>query len=261
MIKAVSTLAILFVLTPRVLAHDFWIEPATYRPAAGSALTIRLMQGEHFRGEPVRRNDTRIEQFIVRGDGGTRAVGGVNGVDPAGRIDEIAAGDAVIGYRTRPLRHRGMTAAAFEAYLREEGLERIIDIRAGRGHAKRGGSEMYSRSAKSLLHAGDPKRFAEPLGYRFEIIPETDPHDRARTALVARLLFEGKPVAGTLVTAMHRDDAKLTAQQRSDHEGRVTLPIAKNGAWLIKAVHMVDAPETSGVDWESIWATLTFERR
>jgi uncharacterized GH25 family protein len=156
-----------------------------------------------------------------------------------------------------------MTAERFESYLREEGLERIIELRAERGHAKRAATEMYSRSAKSLLlrPGASATRFDEPLGFRFEIVPETDPHDSKRTALTARLVYEGRPLAGVLVTAIHRDDASVMVHERSNAEGRVTLPIAKDGPWLIKAVHMTDAPEGSGVDWESIWATLTFERK
>jgi uncharacterized GH25 family protein len=59
-------LSALLLLADRSFAHDFWIEPSAYRPAAGKAVTIRLMQGEHFRGEAVRRNETRIERFLVR---------------------------------------------------------------------------------------------------------------------------------------------------------------------------------------------------
>jgi uncharacterized GH25 family protein len=250
-------------LAGRTFGHDVWLEPATYRPAAGQVLTIRILQGEHFRGEPVARDQARVEKFILRDAAGERAIGGVTGDEPAGRIAEIAPGDAVIGYRTRPRRHGRMTAGRFEAYLREEGLERIIEERARRGQAEAGASEMYSRSVKSLVKrgSGSAKRYSEPLGLRLELIPETDPHDRQRPTLIVRLMFDGRPLSGALVTAMHHDDAKLTVHRRSDGEGRVTLPIAKDGAWLIKAVHMIEAPEGSGVDWESIWASLTFERR
>jgi hypothetical protein len=31
--------------------------------------------------------------------------------------------------------------------------------------------------------------------------------------------------------------------------------------WLIKAVHMVPAPDQTKADWASIWASLTFELR
>lgn len=220
------------------------------------------MQGEHFRGEPVARNNARIEKFVIRGRDGDRLVGGATGDEPAGRVARIAAGDSIIGYRTHPRRHGRMLAERFESYLREEGLEHIIELRAARGQAKQGASEMFSRSAKTLLvQGGTSARFDQPLGFRFEIIPETDPHDVTRSTLTLRVMFDGVPVRGVLVTAMHHDDASLTVRERSNGEGRVTLRTAKDGAWLVKAVHMVEAPEGSGVDWESIWGTLTFERR
>ncbi len=49
---------------------------------------------------------------------------------------------------------------------------------------------------------------------------------------------------------------KLTA--RSDKAGRVnfTLP---GGVWLFKAVHMVPAARETAAEWESLWASTTFE--
>lgn len=236
-------------------AHDFWIEPAS-----GKVVSLRLMQGEHFRGEPVARDEARIERFVVRDGRGERAIAGANGAEPAGRI-EAAPGLSIIGYRTHPRRHGSMTPERFEAYLREEGLEHIIDLRAQRGQSKKSGTEIFSRSAKSLvLRPGESNtRFHEPLGLRFEIVPESDPY--AGAPVTVRLLFDGRPLPGVRVTALRRGDGAHAAHVRSDEEGRVTLPIAEEGAWLIKAVHMIDAPEGSGADWESIWATLTFERR
>ena len=32
-----------------------------------------------------------------------------------------------------------------------------------------------------------------------------------------------------------------------------------NHTWLVKAVHMVQAPAGTDADWESLWASLTFE--
>ncbi|HMC15773.1 MAG TPA: hypothetical protein VKI18_09085, partial [Albitalea sp.] len=46
---------------------------------------------------------------------------------------------------------------------------------------------------------------------------------------------------------------------RSDADGRVLLPLSHVGAWMIKAVHMRPAPAGSGADWESLWASLSFE--
>ena len=38
-----------------------------------------------------------------------------------------------------------------------------------------------------------------------------------------------------------------------------TFDLTPPGVWLVKAVHMVPAPAASGADWESLWASLTFE--
>ena len=255
-----AVLYVFFSLAARAYAHDFWIEPVTYRPAAGKPLAIRLMQGEHFRGEPVVRNDARIERFVIRGDE-TRAIGGTTGHEPAGRIDRVSPGDSIVGYRTRPLRHERMTAERFEAYLREEGLEHVIRIRAKRGEANRSASEMYSRSAKTLLvPSGGKPRFDVPLGFRLEIVPERDPHDIGHPTVSMRVVFEGRPIPDVLVTAIHRYGASTAVRERTNDEGRVTLSVPQPGPWLIKAVHMIEAPEGSGVEWESVWATLTFER-
>ena len=59
---------------------------------------------------------------------------------------------------------------------------------------------------------------------------------------------------------MHRDDASARIRIRSDKSGRVTLNLPKNGVWMIKSVQMVPAPAGTDADWESMWASLTFER-
>jgi uncharacterized GH25 family protein len=74
--------------------------------------------------------------------------------------------------------------------------------------------------------------------------------------LKLQLLFEGKPLAGALVTAIHRDDTTKRVSARTDAKGAVSLPLA-GGVWLIKSVHLVRGREQT---WESLWASLTFER-
>ncbi len=52
---------------------------------------------------------------------------------------------------------------------------------------------------------------------------------------------------------------KLAA--RTDNDGRVRFRLRPGGMWLVKAVHMVQAPAGTNAEWESLWATLTFELR
>ncbi len=246
--------AFLFFAAP-LRAHDFWLEPSAFRPPVGSRVAIGFRQGESFLGDPVQRDPSRIDRFIVRDSDGEREVGGMAGLDPAGYFEVRRAGLLIVGYQTRAKLNNPMEAEKFEKYLRDEGLERIVDYRARRGESRKAGTEMFARSAKSLLYTGSGKgaHATRPLGFRFEIVPETDPS-------TVRLLFEGKPVEGALVFAIHRDDPSARVQVRSDRKGRAALQLPKRGVWLIKSLHMIPAPPDSGVEWESIWASLTFEK-
>ncbi|HVS33832.1 MAG TPA: DUF4198 domain-containing protein [Thermoanaerobaculia bacterium] len=258
MLRFLTLLLLISCVAVNTAAHDFWLEPSSFHPGGGAPVTIRLMVGDQLDGEPVRRNNPRIERFVIRDSHGEKPVPGKHGADPAGYVEAIS-GDAMIGYRTTPVRHGNMPAQQFESYLREEGLERIIALRADSGASARAGREIYSRSAKVWLDSrAEGARFDEPFGFRLEIVPETDPG--APSPLRALLLFEGRPVEGALVSAVHRDSRK-TVRLRSDRDGRVVLPIDQDGVWLVKAVHMIAAPRDAGADWESIWATLTFQKR
>jgi uncharacterized GH25 family protein len=58
--------------------------------------------------------------------------------------------------------------------------------------------------------------------------------------------------------ALHQSGETL-ASIRTDAAGRVRVPLSRSGVWLVKAVHMIPAPAGADADWESIWASLTFE--
>ena len=256
-----SWIVVVALLAPPLFAHDFWIEPSDFQPSRGELVSLHLRVGDAFRGEPVARNVPRIERFIVRDASGERPVPGEHGSDPAGSI-HAAGGVALVGFRSRPIRHGDMTPARFESYLREEGLEAVLEARAARGQTSRPGREIYSRSAKAILTNGPGQSdvWARPFGFRFEIVPVSDPVDGADgTPLEVRLLFEGDAAEGVLVTAFPEENPARNVTARSDENGRAVLPIGP-GIWLLKAVHMGEAPSGTGADWESIWATLSFRR-
>jgi uncharacterized GH25 family protein len=157
-----------------------------------------------------------------------------------------------------------LPAEKFNQYLSEEGLEAIAAARTGRHQSAAEGRELFSRAAKSLVLSGAANRSQRDraLGFRLELVAEENPYSLgSNEALPVRLLYENRPLSGALVVAINKADpaAKLTA--RSDAQGRVRFRLEKRGLWLIKAVHMVPAPAGSNADWESVWASLTFELR
>lgn len=264
------TLALLFALGALpASAHDFWIVPSSFRPAVASPLAFRLRVGEYLKGDPVPRDPSQVERFALLGPGaaGTETpIGAPPGSDPAGFVRMGEAGLYTVVYRSHRTRI-DLPPDKFEEALRREGLEKILDLRKSRGESLKPSTEVFSRCAKALLLVGAPQAaapadtgFDRPVGMPLEILPEKNPYDlKAGDEIPVRLLYQGKPLAGALVIALglHQTDARIAA--RSGKDGRVRLRLPDAGFWLIKAVHMVPAPPETGVDWESLWASLTFD--
>jgi len=77
--------------------------------------------------------------------------------------------------------------------------------------------------------------------------------------LPLRVLFEGKPLAHAKLVAQCEGDPGRELAARSDAEGRVRLRLDRPGRWMVKTVHMVRPPGVPDADWESLWASLSFE--
>jgi hypothetical protein len=240
-------------------AHDFWIEPSTFHPAVGDRVTVALRVGQKLAGDPLPNIPPLIDRFLIRGSSAERPVVGRAGADPAGVAFVAEGGLHWIGYQSNPY-PVALEGPKFEDYLRDEGLEWIIDARKRNGQSAAPGRERFYRCAKALLETPGDAVLDAPLGFTLELVPRKNPY-AIKTAgeLPLALTFRGKPIANVMVVAMSKDDPAKAVRARTDAKGRVTLPLAHAGFWLIKAVHMEAAPADAGVDWESWWASITFE--
>jgi uncharacterized GH25 family protein len=260
--RAVAALAVLGALVASTgLSHDFWIEPSSFHPRAGSELAVSLRVGEHFRGDPVPRMDPMIVKFVVFSASGETPIGGFPAADPAGLVRIFSPGLAVIGYRSRRTAIT-LEAEKFEKYLADEGLDDVLKARKTRGEQGKAGNEVYSRCAKSLIAVDGTGNsgFDRALGLTVEIVAESNPLKlHAGDSMRVRVLHEGKPLPGSLVKAIALEDPDNTLTARSGKDGRAAFRLARKGVWLIETVHMVPAPKETGADWESLWASLTFE--
>ena len=255
------TCFLVFSILP-VHAHDFWIEPSSYQVPVGGKVTIRFRVGEHFRGDPVPRHSQRIVVFAHFSPKTTAPVKGVDGFDPAGVATLDEPGLHMIAYSSTSS-SIALDPEEFETYVREEGLERIIEERNRRNERESPGRELFARCIKSLLRAGSPDDetgFDRVLGFPAELVPDANPYRlEAGDELSLRVLSKGRPLAGALVTAYPQAEPSQAVQQRSDKEGRVKLRLNQAGAWLVKSVHMERIDESEQADWQSWWASLTFE--
>ena len=244
-------------------AHDFWIEPTTLRGVPGEEIGIVLRVGEALSGETVPYINQWFSDYRVVTPSGPEPVDAILGDDPAGTFTPGEPGQYLIGYRsTRDFVE--MDPKKFIEYLRAEGLEWVERRRVDEGEDEAPARELYSRCAKSLLEIGDGglrDAWRLNLGYTLELLPERDPYRLAPgDTLPVRLEYLGEPLAGILVIAFRRDAPDGRIERRSDAAGRVELPLDGAGLWLIKAVHIIRTrPNHRQAEWESFWASLTFE--
>jgi hypothetical protein len=203
---------------------------------------------------------TRFDLIGTRGKKDLRAARRA-GDKPFGRVPVGGAGTYLVAVERRPQLIK-LGADKFTRYLADEGLAGIIEQRQRLGESKLPGRERYSRYLKCLLQAGGrlDDTYKRVLGQRLEIVPEANPFGLRRLdRLPVRILFEGKPLAGVKVSALHRAAAKThTLTAVTDGEGRATFRLDRPGPWLVRLVHMRRCTDRKEADWESFWGALTF---
>jgi uncharacterized GH25 family protein len=254
--------AIIAAVAP-VSAHDFWIAPSAYRPKVGSLVGLRLLVGQSLIGDPVPREPSSIERFTVSdaaNGSSDKPIPGRDGGDPAGIFRVDAPGLLVVGYQSAP-RLVELTADKFDQYLGEEGLDAVRSLMTPKP-ARSTARELFSRCAKAMLlsgpsSAGDGDR---ALGLPLELIAERNPYTTPRgEALPFVLKYRGAARSGALVIALSARNPSLKLSARTDRDGRVTFKFPESGPWLVKTVHLIPARPGAGADWESFWASSTFE--
>lgn len=264
------------------VAHDFWLEPSSHRVSPGDRVDVAIMIGHHDDLNTFARRADHAKSFKLVGPEQSWDVAGQAGDDPAGHVTAPEAGAYWLVYHGNPS-FIELEARKFEDYLRHEGLEPIIEQRATLGETDKAGLEAYARCAKAVLRVGDASTgngsteahaafLRKPVGLPLELVVLEDPFSlRPGDDIRVRLLYNGEPLAGAMVEAMHRQSEHATPKAisvRTDDRGEATVKLDRAGRWVLANTHMVRkasatdeiAPaDEKRADWESFWATLSLE--
>ncbi len=253
-----SLLAALALAALPLRAHDFWIEPSTYRPAPGQRVTLRARVGMSFLGDPVPRDESLLVRFVaVASDGEQQPVPGVPGNDPAGIAQAPTSGSLLIAYQSRGSVAE-LTADKMALYADQEGVASQLPVGWQRKPLLR---DRFARSVKSLLVVAGSggAGYDQVVGLPLELVPLADPAALgAGGPLPLRLLWLGQPAADIQVTALSRLDPGRPIAARTNAAGEATLTLPRGGEWLVKAVKILPAAGEDGADFASVWAALTF---
>lgn len=273
----VSTLRLLCVglcVAGPASGHDLFLELASHRLAPATATSVALVNGTFGRSENVITRDRMLDVSVV-GPGDERAHPPEEdwrdeGVTSWLDFETGSPGTYVLGVSTAP-RMIELAPEAFNKYLRHDGVLDVLEQRTRDGQLKEPARERYSKHVKAVVQVGDvvSGAYDEVLGYPIEIVPLRDPNRLAPGGtLPVRVLMDGAPLPSQLVYASfsghHAHDESgghvEAFSGRTDDDGVARISVDRPGRWYIRLIHMVEVPEPD-VDYESQWATLTFEVR
>jgi uncharacterized GH25 family protein len=252
-------------------AHEYYLVPSTWTATPGDTVTFGAWVGEGFTGERRRYAPERAKRLVARASREWDLVRVADAGDSTwARFAPVDSGGLLIAYES-DFTSIVLEAEAFERYLTEDGLDGPLEARRARND-RSPGRERYRRCAKAWLGGSDASRVTQPIGLPLEIVPLAEPG--TGPALRVRVLFEGRPLAGTLLRAWCQPSDTVSVSRtagtpvanevawsgRTDARGEAVVSLDRAGGHLLSTVHMVPSRDTSAADWESTWSSLTFER-
>lgn len=246
-------------------AHEYWLEPETYRLQIGEQLRISLRNGEDFKGFEQIYNDGAFKRFErIVGDAVLPVVGRL-GDRPALTQDVGRPGLQVIVYQSTGSIIEYKKWEKFERFSQEKDLGDVETRHQARDLPGENFKEYYTRYAKSLVGVDDAAGRDRQVGLEMELVALQNPYAEPLTEMPALLLYQGEPLAQTQVTLFEKAPGEPARRSlhRTDADGLARLPIRPGAAYLVDAVALREpSPEIAtrhGAVWETLWASLTFE--
>lgn len=259
--------AILVVSVSTVDAHDLFLRPFPFFVKPHNEVVVRLINGTFDRSEgAVARNRFRDLSIVSpRGRTPVRAADYAAGTDFSQfTFTTGAAGTYVLGASTTPRIIR-LSGDDFNEYLRTDGLPDVLDERRRSGSLTDSAAERYSKHVKTIFQVGGKRSpdFNRAFGYPAELVPLGNPYDlKGSGRLAVRALVDSRPVAHQVVLFGGRTRSGTTIKEdsaRTDATGTARITLSRPAFWYIKFISMTKVRDS--VNYESKWATLTFELR
>lgn len=266
--KIVSALLIGTLLALPALAHDLFLKPDSFFAKVNSKVTISILNGSFLASEGA-VNFARLQDVSVVAPSGSRtnpkeADFTKNETTSFLHLEPKEPGNYVVGLSTMP-REIDLAGKDFNEYLEHDGIPDVLDARKRNKELDKAVREKYSKHVKTIFQVGETQSdsYKTVLGYPVEIVPQANPYKlKAGDSLDVLCLKGGKPLVNQFVMSGHEADGKVIAGQnvRTDKQGIARIRIERAGKWYVRFIEMSKLNDAK-LDYESKWATLTFEIR
>jgi uncharacterized GH25 family protein len=246
-----------------VTAQEFWMTPKKFRYSKGDTLKLKFNVGNNFTGETWNLRTERIQSITGFSnnqptDLTTEVLPGTN--DHL-KIPMTTEGSYIVAMEGKSA-FVELGAERFNAYLKENALDDVINQRRKNNTTNQPGKEFYIRNAKLIVQVGNKldDGFKKRTGLTLDIIPQTNPSSYKVGDMVKfTILYNGKPLFGARAFSMNNKENRVYAQPiYTQQDGSIEVRIFNDGLWMITVVTMVPSKD-KGADWQSYWGTLVFE--
>jgi uncharacterized GH25 family protein len=262
MTKRVFVVSFLLTVFFLVQAHEFWLQPKKYRYTVGEEVTVDLMVGEDFLGEYWDLTKHKVEKAEMHYPGG---------VTDLTNTVQIRKGKNLLYKLTKEGTHLlalrsnaafiELEAEKFNEYLKDDGLDNILDERTNTATLDKAAKEHYQRFAKLLIQSGSKTdaTFSKRANFPIEIVPLANPYTlKTGDYLECRVLYEGKPAPHQLVKVWsYVGNSTFLQNIYTENDGTLKFPLSSRGPWMVSTVKMKKS-EKEGADYQSMWASLVF---
>ena len=251
--------------SPYMFAHEFWLMPAKFRASVNELITLTLYVGEDFMGEIWQNKKLRTHKLthfsgIEKEDLTTMAIES-DSIDLVLKFEK--EGTQVLAMESKNS-FIALEPEKFNAYLKDDGIENIYELREKNGDLDKPSRELYRRCAKTLIQVGakTDNTFKRNTGMPLEIIPLKNPYTaKPGDKMSVQVLYEGKPLANKMIVTWNKTATTKTRQQklRTDDNGHLAFPLDQRGQWMVSLVHMIPLENNAEGNYQSYWGNLTFE--
>jgi uncharacterized GH25 family protein len=243
-------------------AHEFWLQPNKFRFNINEEASIDFMVGENFTGEFWDLKKHKVEYLQWHNAAGeNNIVSRVKAIKGSSIVQKFTEeGTQLLAMKSNAA-YIELAADKFNEYLKEDGLENILEERKKKNLLDRPSKENYTRFTKLLVQAGSKTddTYKKNIGFRIEIIPQNNPYTlKSGDYMQCLVLFEGKPLPHALVKVWSRlNNTTFLQNLYTENDGTVKFPISTKGAWMVSTVKMIsgDLPTSQ---YHSLWGSLVF---
>lgn len=248
------------------MAHELWIEPIDYRPAADSKIAAHIVNGEKFKGFNLAYIPRKFKTFIAVSGSTAAPVDGRIGDSPALQLNQANEGLLVIVYQSAPDTVTYRKFEKFQSFADHKDFPDVREKHQERGLPEKNFREVYTRYSKSMIGVGSGAGQDSRTGLETEIIALDNPYtDDLSDGMRVQLWYGDDVRTGAQVELFEKsEDGEIAITlHRTDIHGIAILPVKPGHEYMVNAVVLrepdVVLAEESNAMWETLWANMTFE--